>query len=269
MANDLRLSLASGPSSIDRSSFVPAYLQVADLLRGQIARGEYPPGSRVPSEPELCELYGVARNTARQAISQLTQEGVLRAERGRGTFVNPTQLSSAIFSLDELRRQLDDPATQVQALETRALRASGRVARKLWKADGSRVLSIRRLLTRGDEPLIYHSEYLVWDPTRPLVEAELTVTALRGLFSGIGQTSIKTGELQLHATALTEGEAERLGEPVGTLAWVIEHTFFDFTDQPVSWGRFVCRSDRMAFKTTVGIARDRPHQEGTPDDDDD
>jgi len=249
-------------AAIDRSSYVPAYLQLAGLLREQIASGRYPPGSRVPSEPELCELYGVARNTARQAISQLTQEGVLTAQRGRGTFVNPTQLSSAVFDLAELRRQLDDPATQVRALETRAVRASGRVARRLAKPDGSRVLSIRRLLTRGEEPIFYHSEYLVWDPTRPLVEAELTVTALRGLFNGVGQTGIKMGELQLHASALTEGEADRLGDPAGTLAWVIEHTFFDFDDLPVSWGRFVCRADRMSFRTTVGIARERSEPGG-------
>jgi GntR family transcriptional regulator len=262
MGRDPHLSDSAGRPAIDRSSFVPAYLQLADLLRQRIARGVYPPGSKVPSEPELTELYGVARNTARQAISLLTQEGVLTAQRGRGTFVNPTQLSSAVFALDDLRRQLEDPATQVRALETRAVRATGRVARKLAKPEQSRALSIRRLLTRDDEPLFYHSEYLVWDPTRPLVEAELTVTALRGLFSGVGQTGIKTGELQLHASALTDAEAEWLDDDVGALAWVIEHTFFDFDDLPVSWGRFVCRADRMTFRATVGIARDRSGHEG-------
>lgn len=260
---DVRLiSTPPGATTIDRTSFVPAYLQLAGLLRDQIASGKYPPGSRVPSEPELTELYSVARNTARQAISLLTKEGVLTAQRGRGTFVNPTQLSSAVFDLADLRRQLDDSATQVRVLETRAVRASGRVARRLEIPDRSRVLSIRRLLLRTDEPLFYHSEYVIWDPRRPLVETEWTVTSLRGLFSGLGQTDVKTGELQLHSAALTESEADRLGETVGTLAWVIEHTFFDFDDHPVSWGRFVCRADRMTFRTTVGIPREQPTYEG-------
>jgi GntR family transcriptional regulator len=67
----------------------PQYRQIADLLRAAIDRGEYPPGSPFPSEPELAERYGVSRPTINRAVSILRGEGLVRVERGRGTIVRP------------------------------------------------------------------------------------------------------------------------------------------------------------------------------------
>ena len=53
----------------------------------RILNGEWPPGANLPAEPELCEEFGVARGTLRQALSKLEQMGYVRRERGRGTFV--------------------------------------------------------------------------------------------------------------------------------------------------------------------------------------
>src|SRR5665647_3300431 len=66
-------------------------------------------------------------------------------------------------------------------------------------------------------------------------------------------SGLKYGRLTLHASAFTEKEAAYLGEQAGTLAWVVEHLFYDFDDRPESWGRFVGRADRLTFSTTVGI----------------
>jgi GntR family transcriptional regulator len=63
------------------------YRQLADLLRDAIAKGEYPPGASLPSEPVLAKRYGVSRPTVNRAISILRTEGVMRVERGRGTIV--------------------------------------------------------------------------------------------------------------------------------------------------------------------------------------
>jgi GntR family transcriptional regulator len=203
--------------------------------------------------PQLSTTFGVASMTVRQAIEQLTREGAVVRERGRGTFVRRPNLTSAMFDLEDLRRRLTDPELRVRVLGARSVRATVRVATKLALSSGVRVISIKRLLTRHDEPLFYHSEYLIWDPRRPLVEAELGVTSLQGLFSGVGQIDIKNGHLALHASTLRQSEAAHLGDQAGSLAWVIEHLFYDFDDAPVSWGRFVCRADRLTFETDIGI----------------
>jgi GntR family transcriptional regulator len=191
--------------------------------------------------------------TVRRAVTLLVQEEVATTEQGRGTFVKAPELGAATFDLSDLQRYLDDAATKVRILEARIVSPSPRVSDKLAVDREGRVIAIKRLLSTGDEPVFYHSEYLVFDPRRPLVEAELGVTALRDLFSGTSGSGLKYGRLTLHASAFTDPEADYLGEHAGTLAWVVEHLFYDYNDRPESWGRFVGRADRLTFSTTVGI----------------
>lgn len=72
---------------IQRGNGVPLYLQVSENLKRGILNGEWQPGDSLPAEPDLCQAFGVARGTIRQALSRLESEGYVRRERGRGTFV--------------------------------------------------------------------------------------------------------------------------------------------------------------------------------------
>jgi DNA-binding GntR family transcriptional regulator len=65
----------------------PAYLQIADDLRGQIEAGKYGPGDRLPSNRLMSEQYGVAAETLRQALDVLRGEGLIATQSTRGTFV--------------------------------------------------------------------------------------------------------------------------------------------------------------------------------------
>ncbi|GAB3219880.1 FadR/GntR family transcriptional regulator [Glycomyces halotolerans] len=61
--------------------------QVIDQLRRQISDGEWPVGSRIPTESELAELLGVGRNTIREGVRALAHAGLLEIRQGAGTFV--------------------------------------------------------------------------------------------------------------------------------------------------------------------------------------
>lgn len=66
---------------------VPRYAQLSDLMRRRIERGQWPAGTRLPTLEALMDEFGVARVTVRQAIMLLAHEGLVSAQRGRGTFV--------------------------------------------------------------------------------------------------------------------------------------------------------------------------------------
>lgn len=248
--------------AIDRTSYEPAYAQLVGILRRQIAAGVFRPGDRLPSEAQLCERYGVSPMTVRRVINILVDQGVVIAEQGRGTFVRPLELGSAVFDLDRLQRLFrGEGRATVKLLEAHITSASERTARKLAIQAGERTIFIRRLIYQGADPMLLHREHVVCDPTRPVVEAELDVTTLYGLFSGGGESTLKRGDLTIEPTALTEEEASMLHAEVGAAAFRLEHIFYDFDDRPVTWGWFVCPGDRLRFTATVGLpdlGRSRP-----------
>ncbi|MFD4141595.1 GntR family transcriptional regulator [Streptomyces sp. NPDC058572] len=63
------------------------YMRVLDALIADIRAGKFAPGARIPSEAELCERHGVARETARRAVRVLRERGLVVTEWGKGTFV--------------------------------------------------------------------------------------------------------------------------------------------------------------------------------------
>jgi DNA-binding GntR family transcriptional regulator len=69
----------------DPAEFV--YIQIADDLAARVRDGTYPVGSRLPSEAELAETYGVAKMTVRRALDVLREQGLIKTLHGRGSVV--------------------------------------------------------------------------------------------------------------------------------------------------------------------------------------
>jgi DNA-binding GntR family transcriptional regulator len=244
-----------GETCIDRSAKEPAYAQLAGILRHQIASGTFRPGDQLPSEAQLCRLYDVSPMTVRRSINLLADQGVISTAQGRGTFVKPLELGAANFDLTELQDLFsDEVTTDVRLLDVRIVAADERTANKLRITEGQHVVYIRRLLSRDKKPICYHRAYLVYDPRRPIVESEMDVTSLKGLFTDSDNSMLKYGELTISATMMNDEEASVLDMVLPAAAFYLGHLFFDYDNKPVSWGWFIFRNDQLHFTTSVGIA---------------
>jgi DNA-binding transcriptional MocR family regulator len=93
-------------SVVNPASMLPAYLQLAIYLRGMIIVRQLPPGTPLPSEPELTERYEVSRDTVRRAMQLLREIGIAGTRRGVGHFVTRTP---------EIRRVVVAPGSRVIA----------------------------------------------------------------------------------------------------------------------------------------------------------
>lgn len=99
--------------------------QVIAELRAQISSGEWPVGSRIPTEPELVEQLGVARNTVREAVRALAHNGLLDIRQGSGTYVVATSELAGVMQrrfadadprhIAELRSTLESSAASLAA----------------------------------------------------------------------------------------------------------------------------------------------------------
>ncbi|MFD5589213.1 FadR/GntR family transcriptional regulator [Streptomyces sp. NPDC058733] len=100
--------------------------QVIAELRTQITSGEWPVGSRIPTEPELVEQLGVARNTVREAVRALAHNGLLDIRQGSGTYVVATSELAGVMHrrfagadpqhIAELRSTLEASAAKLAAV---------------------------------------------------------------------------------------------------------------------------------------------------------
>lgn len=239
---------------IDRNSYEPAYLQLANILRQQILEGVYRPGDQLPSEAQLCRLYAISPMTVRRSINLLSEQGVVSTAQGRGTFVKALELSTACFDLQEMQNLFYLGAeSEIQLLDARVVPADEHTAQKLELKPGASSIYIRRLYKQGDIPIFYHRAYLIYDPTRPIVEAEMDVTSLHGIFAGGNSSLLKCGQLSIAATLMTEEEACLLDKKLPAAAFNLEHIFYDFKDQPFNWGWLIIPAERLHLTTKVGI----------------
>jgi GntR family transcriptional regulator len=109
---------------IDKRGPLPVYVQIAEAIRAMIHSGALGPDSILPPSTVLCEKFGVTRMTLRQAYARLEREGLLDAQRGRGTFVRRPRiertLSHMIGFSEEMRASGKSPASKLLSFEQTA-----------------------------------------------------------------------------------------------------------------------------------------------------
>jgi GntR family transcriptional regulator len=151
-------TVGRGARRIDRTSPMPLYHQLKQLIVADIDELDRQPGDRLLGDHALCEAYGVSRTVVRQALSELEVEGVVVRDRGRGTFVAPAPADEGLIA--SLTGLHEDLAARGVALRTEVLKigvvpADDSQARDLDLDVGEAVVHIERLRSVGDEPLVF------------------------------------------------------------------------------------------------------------------
>lgn len=88
---------------IDRASALPVYVQLAEQIRLLVHRGALAPGDSMPTARELAVALGINANTVTRVYRELQQQGLLRLERGVGTFVERPRTGPVLDDRDYQR----------------------------------------------------------------------------------------------------------------------------------------------------------------------
>lgn len=139
-----------------RGAGVALWRQIADEIRGGLAEGLAGQGGKLPAESELAARFKVNRHTVRAAIAALANEGVLRSEQGRGTFVKrQKRLSYPIGARTRFSAGLGGQAGQLKSrlIEAHNENVEGDVARALGLRPGSLTIRIEALGSADDVPV--------------------------------------------------------------------------------------------------------------------
>ncbi|MBQ7713563.1 MAG: GntR family transcriptional regulator [Oscillospiraceae bacterium] len=200
-------------------SEVPLYSQLIGIIKRAITSGEAGVGALLPSEAELCGAYHISRNTVRQAIGALEEDGFVVRKRGKGTFVaDPAMRRKHVeYSFTtEISQQGKTPSSTL--VDFSVAPATPRIRKIMELGADERVYCFTRVRNVDGAPLIvetsYYPEHIYPNLTREMVQTH----SFYSLLYHVGVVPISARD-SYEAVTLGEAEAELLGCPVGSPAF--------------------------------------------------
>ena len=197
------------------------YRQVADEIRSAIKRGEYPPGSVLPSQPDLARRYGLNQTSINRAIALLRSEGLIRVEHGRGAYVQqiptvkrvrriPYGSSGASSFAEEMRKSGLEPRAPLVDLTT--VDAPADVAEHLGISAGDPVVRRTRHMFASDRPVQLATSYIPLEIAggEDIALPDTGPTGLYGRLADRGYQVVKFAE-EIEARQPRSSEASFLG----------------------------------------------------------
>jgi DNA-binding GntR family transcriptional regulator len=237
-------------ASIDRSSPVPLYFQLAQHFETAIRSGALTPGDRLENEVQLAEQLGLSRPTVRAAFLYLADKGLVERRRGRGTVVSKEKINRDV----ELTSLYDDLVASGKGPETRVLRnevihASDIVSEALGLSEGSLVVALERIRYAGGEPIALLHNFL----PAGLVHLSDDMLTQHGLYELLRACGIRlsSASQRMSAKNATAAEARALAETRGSALLTMERVAYDGQGRPVEFGQHVYRASRYAYTTML------------------
>ncbi|EGQ74320.1 GntR family transcriptional regulator [Actinomyces sp. oral taxon 448] len=235
--------------TVDRTSDVPLYSQIAEALATLILDGTLAPGTRIEDEVSMARRLEVSRPTARQALQRLVDRGLISRRRGAGTVVTsphvrrPMELSSLLADLTK-----SGHVVSTMILEHSTHPADEEEAARLEVDPGTNVTKIKRVRHADGEPIALMENLLPASiaPTHNDLEHEGLYDLLR-VRGVVPVTAAQT----IGARNATAAEAQVLGEKRRAALLTVTRTAYDASGAVVEYGTHVYRASRYSFETTL------------------
>lgn len=230
---------------VDKQSTVPLYRQLAGTIEKAVRQGQYPEGSKIPSETELMETYEVSRVTVRQAMRVLLDQHIITRRQGMGTFVQGRVISQTMDDIfgfyPALRSKGLNPATRI--LDFRIALPEPEVREQLQLARGDEILRFTRQ---------YSLEESVWVVIRMNIPSFLAKNwtrreaAQKNSFRLLRENAgVQIGEASLKIrAAIAEGRvAEWLKIPKGHPVLELRRLTYSVEKRPIEYAILTFRGD--------------------------
>lgn len=236
----------------------PRYHQVYVTLRTWVLEGTYKAGDQIPTEPQLCEMFGVSRITVRKAIDNLSREGWLLRQQGRGTFVQlSASRASASTDLESIRHRVADlaAATEVRDLRVAEVIPDEETTAALALEEDERVQRASHVRTLKGVPLGFIT---TWVPLSIAERVESRDMARQPMFELLVTAGIRVARADQYIGATLAGlELSRMleieiGAPVLRLARIV----FDVSGRPVERVVALYRADAYQYHMQLEPRRD-------------
>lgn len=242
------MMLTTGKGSIS------LYIQIKEMLIAKIGRGDWLPGSIIPSEVSLARELGVSQGTVRKAITELVESNILTRKQGSGTFVSTHDPQRALFHFFHITdNQGHKVLPDSRVLRCRRKNATRKEADRLQLAAGSGVIRIERVRTFSARPTMIETITLPAGPFAGLADQgrlELPNT-LYELYEKQYGITILSAEERLRAVAASKNDARILNLEKGSPLLEIERVALTLDKTPVELRISRCSTENHHYHNII------------------
>ena len=243
---------------LDRTSFVPLYYQLQEVLKEQIESGVWAPGEALPSEPELARRFGISRVVVRQALAILHDDRQIVRIKGRGTFVAQPKLDARAGGLSRLLLKPRPPDVAIQALDVRPALVEDSIRGALGAGADEDVLRVTSCLSLGSVPLSISYSFFRREEVRWLEDAAHPGRDLpNDLVLASHGIDLAHARVAVEASQCGQFEADRFGIPHRAavfLAVCTEYRRAGSGTRPFELARVEYRGDLLRFRLEVSAS---------------
>jgi GntR family transcriptional regulator len=242
---------------LERTSSVPLYFQLAEILKERIESGRWSPGDRFPSEREITGEFGVSRTVIRPALDLLESDGQLIRIKGRGTFVTPPKASTEVRGLIRMLSLPREDDVEVRILSAAEQPADAEV-RRVLQLEGRRpaVAHVIVLVVRDGMPLGMCNSFVAPDRAPwllPALEGRAAV-GREPLPVPAAARDLEPASVTIATAFVSEWEAVQLEMSAGGVCFLIryvEHLRTTGAAHPAEFARIVYRADAVELGVRV------------------
>lgn len=228
---------------------------VRAALEADIAEGALRPGDRLPTEPELCKRFDVGRHSVRRAIASMSVDGLLRAEQGRGTFVeDPAVIEYTIGKRTRRTQNFAKRGVSASAhvMASQEMAASEDVARRLELEPGHRVLASTHLTEADGAPIAYGTVYRCAVRFAGFLERREQLGSVTKTYASYGISDYVRASTNILARRASAEEAQALRQHPDQPVLQLRAVDADLKGQPLSYSEVVWAATRVSFSLETG-----------------
>ncbi len=233
---------------IDREDHQKLYLQLYEILKKKIESSEWPVGSQIPTEEDLCKIFNVSRATVRNAVMELVRQGYLKRQQGKGTFVQRNIVSEGLSMITSFREILFEKGLKfsTKVLARTVMMPIDDMDIKLRVPRDKHIIYIKRLRLIDTEPVLLQETYIPYHICPLLLEEDVETQSLFELFEKKYGIKITRVQNHIEVTYLNADEARLIGLPEASAAILLNQYFYS-GDTVFMYTRSIKRTDRFKF----------------------
>jgi GntR family phosphonate transport system transcriptional regulator len=238
----------------DTAAGVALWRQVADGIERGIADGRFAAGERLPGETEIAETYRVNRHTVRRALATLAERGLVRAERGSGTYVEAPRLAYPLRSRTRFSEIVgaDGREPDGQLINASEEPASRELARLLRLKTGALLIRIEALRLADRTPICVGTIWLSAERFPEAGRIYARVRSMTKLLAHYGIRDFRRASTRVTAAIADAADGARLELALGRPVLVVDSTDVDTEGKPLTTKRTRFAAERVEFVVENG-----------------